>query len=137
MKRAYVLRLDGEQVWLRLTVSGQRSLRERFGQDALQTVVEAVADGEKMAALLDAALNWGGNENTIRDGEVLYDRLVDEGWSGQERFGALAFDIAAHSGLISLQQAQKLKQSMAEAVENAFRVLDEEEDEEEEAPFGT
>jgi hypothetical protein len=51
---------------------------------------------------------------------------VDEGWSGQEQFGGLAFDIAAVSGLISAEQARQLKGSVAQAVENAFQLLDEE-----------
>jgi hypothetical protein len=88
-----------------------------------------------MAAVLEAALNWSGSENPIRDGEELYDALVDEGWSGQEQFGALAFDIAAASGLISAQQARQLKESLREAVEQAFQTLEEEQDEDE-SPFG-
>lgn len=125
MKRAYILHLDGEQVRLRLTVAGQRSLRERFGEDSLQIILESAADAEKMAALLEAALNWSGSENTIRSGEELYDRLVDEGWSGQAQFGGLAFDIAAASGLVSPEQARQLKQSVAQAVEEAFQMLEE------------
>jgi hypothetical protein len=62
MKRAYILHLDGEQVRLRLTVAGQRSLRERFGEDSLQIILESAADAEKMAALLEAALNWSGSD---------------------------------------------------------------------------
>jgi hypothetical protein len=125
MKRAYILHLDGEQVRLRLTVAGQRSLRERFGEDSLQIILESAADAEKMAALLEAALNWSGSENTIRSGEELYDRLVDEGWSGQAQFGGLAFDIAAASGLVSPEQARQLKQAVAQAVEEAFQMLEE------------
>ncbi len=129
MKRAHILRLDGEQVRLRLTVAGQRSLRERFGEDSLQIILESAADAEKMAALLEAALNWSGSENTIRSGEELYDRLVDEGWSGQAQFGGLAFDIAAASGLVSPEQARQLKQAVAQAVEEAFQMLEEDEEE--------
>jgi hypothetical protein len=125
MKRAYILHLDGEQVRLRLTVAGQRSLRERFGEDSLQIILESAADAEKMAALLEAALNWSGSENTIRSGEELYDRLVDEGWSGQAQFGGLAFDIAAASGLVSPEQARQLTQVVAQAVEEAFQMLEE------------
>jgi hypothetical protein len=91
----------------------------------LQIILESAADAEKMAALLEAALNWSGSENTIRSGEELYDRLVDEGWSGQAQFGGLAFDIAAASGLVSPEQARQLKQSVAQAVEEAFQMLEE------------
>jgi hypothetical protein len=92
----------------------------------LQLILESAGDADKMAALLEAALNWPGSENSIRSGEELYDRLVDEGWSGQEQFGGLAFDIAAVSGLISAEQARQLKEGVAQAVENAFQLLDEE-----------
>lgn len=129
MKRFYTLRLDGCTLALRLTVAGQRTLRERFGEEPLQIMLSAVTDGEKLAAVLDAALNWKGNDNSIRDGEALYDLLVDQGWSGQQQLGGLAFDIAAASGLISEQQAERLKGSIAQAVEEAFSLLEEEPEE--------
>lgn len=135
MKRAYILHLDGVQLRLRLTVGAQRSLREQFNEDSLQLVLESAADAVKMSALLEAALNYPGSENAIRSGEELWERLVDEGWSGQEQFGGLAFDIAAASGLLSQEQARQLKESMAQAVEQAFRLLDREEEDDEEDPF--
>lgn len=135
-KRSYGLMVDGQRVQLRLTVAGQRALRERYQEEPLQTILAAAGDGEKMAALLEAALNWEGNRNGIHNGEELYDLLVDEGWSGQVRFGGLAFDIAAQSGLISQEQAEQLKASIAQAVEEAFQMLDgEEEQERGEAPL--
>lgn len=123
-KRFYALNLDGQKLCLRLTVAGQRTLRERFQEETLQTVLGAAGDSERMAALLDAALNWPGSGNQVTDGEVLYDLLVDQGWNGQVQFGGLAFDIAAQSGLISAEQAEQLKASIAQAVEDAFRLLD-------------
>ncbi len=128
MKKAHILRLDGVQLRLRLTVAGQRTLRERFEQDILQLILEAALDAERMAALLDAALNWPGSGNEIRSGEELFDRLVDEGWCGQEAFGGLAFDIAAASGLLTEEQVRQLKESMAQAVDHAFQGLEEEAD---------
>lgn len=130
MKRAYTLHLDGVQLRLRLTVGAQRSLREQFDEDTLQIVLESAADAVKMSALLEAALNWPGNENAIRSGEELWERLVDEGWSGQEQFGGLAFDIAAASGLLSQDQARQLRQAVAQAVESAFELLEEDSGEE-------
>jgi hypothetical protein len=99
-------------------------------------VLSAAGDGERMAALLEAALNWAGNHNEIQDGEELYDLLVDNGWSGQVEFGGLAFDIAAQSGLISREQAEQLKGSIAQAVEDAFQGLEQPEKEEKNDPFG-
>lgn len=133
-KRYYPLNLDGEQVQLRLTVAGQRALREEFQEEAMQTVLSAAGDCDRMAALLHAALNWKGNGNAIQDGGELYDRLVDEGWGGQAQFGGLAFDIAAASGLISQAQAVQLKTSLEQAVEDIFRQLEEGEEAPGEAP---
>lgn len=129
-KRHFKLMLDGERYCLRLTAAGQRELKERFHEEVLQTVFEAASDSEKMSALLEAALNWKGNENPIRDGGELYDRLVDEGWSGQVRFGGLAFDIAAASGLLDEKHAEKLKKSVEEAVNGVFDQLEEAADDE-------
>lgn len=122
-KRCYSLNLDGCSLQLRLTVAGQRALRQKFHEDTLQTVLSAVSDSDKLAALLDAALNWPGNHNQISDGETLVDALVDFGWSGPADFASLAFNIAAHSGLISPDQALALQNSIQLAVHHAFDSL--------------
>lgn len=121
-KRFYVLPLDGQVVRLRLTIAGQRVLRERFDEEAIQTILLATTDAERMSALLDAALHWAGNDNPIQSGEALYDLLVDEGWSGTDCFSTLAFNIATQSGLITAEQAQLLKDSVHGAVDAAFRM---------------
>ncbi len=95
----------------------------------METVFSAAGDCGRMAALLDAALNWKGSGNAAKDGGELYDRLVDEGWSGQADFGSLAFDIAAASGIISEEQAAQLKRSLRQAVDEVFRQLEEGADE--------
>lgn len=124
MKRTYQITVGGETYQLRLTLGGQRALRQQFDEEALQTVLEAAVDGERMAAVLQQALNWEGNHNAITSGEELYDRLVDCGWAGQADFGELAFQIAAESGLISREQAKKLKESVLNTVNAAFDALD-------------
>ncbi len=120
MRKCVPLRVDGGEYRLRLTLRGQRRLRERFDEETLQTVLLAAADGERMSALLGAALDWEGANAPTADGEALYDLLVDAGYCGQERFGALALDIAAASGLLSEQQARRLKDALRETVEQAF-----------------
>lgn len=127
-KRTYDITVGGECFRLRLTLGGQRALKERFGEEALESVLTAAVDGERMAALLTQALSWAGNSNRITDGEVFYDHLVDCGWGGQEDFGPLACEIAAHSGLISREQADKLKRSLLESVSQAFDALNIEEE---------
>lgn len=122
-RKYYALRLGDAQYRLRLTVRGQRSLRERFGEETLQTVLGAATDSNRMTALLEEALNWEGSENPVTDGEAFYDLLVDQGYSGQIQFSSLAFDIAASSGLVTAKQAQALKDSVAQAVTAAFEEL--------------
>lgn len=117
------LRGDGREYRLRLTLRGQRNLRDRFQEDTLQTVFLAASDGERMCALLQEALDWPESGNPVTDGEAFYDLLVDWGYHGQERFGALAFDLAAASGLITEAQAAQLKDTLHQAMEQAFAQL--------------
>lgn len=121
MARKYLsLRGDGAEYRLRLTVSGQRNLRAQFGEETLQTVFLAATDSERMCALLREALSWQDSGNPVTDGETFYDLLVDWGYRGQERFGALAFDLAAASGLITEGQAAQLKETLHKAMAEAF-----------------
>ena len=121
MKKSFKLRVGGQDYRLRLTLGGQKRLKERFAEETLQTVLSAAGDGECMAALLGEALDWEGSGNPITDGEAFYDLLVDCGYAGQAAFGGLAFDIAACSGLISEGQARMLKKTLAEAVDRAYQ----------------
>lgn len=121
MSRKYhTLRLGDSQYRLRLTIRGQNNLRDRFQEDTIQTVLGAATDSRRMVALLEEALNWEGNENPVTDGERFYDLLVDQGYCGQIQFSGLAFDIAACSGLVTVEQAKTLKESVAKAVNEAY-----------------
>lgn len=122
-RKYYLIRIEGREYRLRLTLRGQRQLHDRFGEETLETVFLAATDGERMCALLTEALNWPESGNSITDGEEFYDLLVDGGYRGQERFGGLAFDLAAASGLITEEQARQLKESLHTALEQAFARL--------------
>lgn len=141
MARKYLpIRGDGREYRLRLTVGGQRELKRQFQEETLQTIFLAASDSERMCALLQEALNWPESGNTITDGEVFYDLLVDWGWHGQEKFGGLAFELAAASGLITDEQARQLKESLRVAVAQAFSQMgqsgaEETEGEKSDAPF--
>ncbi len=131
MARKYLpIRGDGREYRLRLTLRGQRELRRQFQEETLQSIFLAATDSERMCALLQEALNWPESGNEVTDGEVFYDLLVDWGWHGQERFGALAFDLAAASGLITDCQASQLKENLREAVTQAFAQMNAQENEE-------
>lgn len=117
MKSCLPLRVGGAEYRLRLTMAGQRALREKWGEDILTFLLAAAADGERLCDLLTQALSWPGNDNGLSDGPALYDLLVDEGGRGQEAFARLAFDLGEASGLLTAGQVQELK----DAVERAFR----------------
>ena len=123
-RTCHELRLGEERFRLRLTVRGQKTLARRFGEARMQTVLTAAGDSERMTALLEESLSWEGSGNSVTDGEAFYDLLVDRGCQGQARFSALAFDIAAASGLITAEQAERLKRTVAQAVEEVFERLD-------------
>lgn len=129
------LRLGEEQFRLRLTIRGQKNLSQRFQEDTLQTILTAPGDSARMAALLEEALNWEGSGNTVTDGEAFYDLLVDHGYRGQIQFSGLALDIAVTSGLVTPEQAGRLKRSVAQAVEEVFSSLDRPREAEEAPPF--
>lgn len=124
---------EGKEFRLRLTVGAQRELKRQFQEETLETIFLSASDGERMCALLTAALNWPESGNSITDGEGLYDLLVDWGWHGQEQFGGLAFDLAAVSGLITDSQASQLKQALKAAVAEAFSQMGSREEQKEEA----
>lgn len=68
------------------------------GANPTVSVLSAVDDLDKQAALFRAALNWPDNQNSIRDGYELIDALVDAGWSDIDR-QVLVANIALSAGL--------------------------------------
>lgn len=126
MKRSYLpLVVEGTEYGLRLTIAGQRRLRERWQEEILQFLLSAATEPEKLCDLLTQALSWPGSGNPLTDGGELYDRLVDAGWRGQERFAALTFDLGEASGLLTREQADQLTQAVARALDAAFAQGDE------------
>ena len=122
-KRYHPLTVGEHQVKLRLTMAGQRRLKQQWGEDILPFLLEAVVDTEKLCSLLSQCLDWPDSGNAVTDGEGLYDLLVDFGWQGQSRFAALVFDIARVSGLLTTDQADKLNQAVCAGFAAAFEGL--------------
>lgn len=124
MKSYLSLRAGETEYRLRLTMAGQKALRDKWGEDILTLLLTAPGEGEKLCDLLTQALNWPGNENGLGDGEALYDLLVDQGWRGQVAFAGLAFDLGEASGLLTKEQVRELKASVDRAFEAAFAGLE-------------
>ena len=119
--KSYLPLTAGDQTFrLRLTMAGQKALRDKWGEDILTLLLSAAGEGEKLCDLLTQALTWPGNDNPIQEGEALYDLLVDQGWRGQAAFAGLAFDLGEAAGLLTKDQVRELKDSVDRAFAEAF-----------------
>lgn len=119
------LELDGASVKLRLTLKGQKALRERYPEDSvLSTIMDAVDDPETMDLVLTQALNFEGNDNKVRSGEKLYDLLVDSGYEGQEDFLGLMMDIARNAGLVTQDDRDKLGRVISKQIRKGMERLE-------------
>lgn len=119
--RTYDLQLTAnETVHLRLTVAAQLRLKNRFKEDALDVILSASSDPERLLAVLDEALHFNDDPNGDLTGEALYDALVDSGVSGVDAFSIILFQLANVSGLLSDTQAEKLSAGIEKMVNAAF-----------------
>ena len=119
--RTYDLQLTAnETVHLRLTVAAQLRLKNRFKEDALDVILSASSDPERLLAVLDEALHFNDDPNGDLTGEALYDALVDSGVSGVDAFSSILFQLANVSGLLSDTQTEKLSAGIEKMVNTAF-----------------
>ena len=119
--RTYDLQLTAnETVHLRLTVAAQLRLKNRFKEDALDVILSASSDPERLLAVLDEALHFNDDPNGDMTGEALYDALVDSGVSGMDAFSNILFQVANVSGLLSDMQAEKLSAGIEKMLNAAF-----------------
>lgn len=102
------LKIDGKNITakFRITLGGQRALKEKYDGEVLNLIFQAIDNAEIMADVFTEALNYRGNENQITDGEEMYDLLVDNGCAGVGDFAEILFGIAAKSGIVSESDAQ-------------------------------
>lgn len=116
--RTYDLQLNGgKTVHLRLTVAAQLRLKNKFNEDALDVILSASSDPERLLAVLDEALHFNDDPNGDLTGEALYDALVD---SGVDAFSSILFQLANVSGLLSDTQTEKLSAGIEKMVNAAF-----------------
>lgn len=122
-KKVLPLHLNEGDYFLRLTVGGQKALKKKFGENALEVVMDAVGDLEKICAVLTEALSWVGNPNDVTDGEAFYDLLVDNDYSGMSQFMDLMCDICVCSGLLTEKQGQMVKVKMVTGLDEVINSL--------------
>lgn len=119
--RTYDFQLNGgKTVHLRLTVAAQLRLKNKFNEDALDVILSASSDPERLLAVLDEALHFNDDPNGDLTGEALYDALVDSGISGMDAFSDILFKLAHVSGLLSDTQTEKLSAGIEKMVNAAF-----------------
>ena len=119
--RTYDLQLNGgKTVHLRLTVAAQLRLKNKFNEDALDVILSASSDPERLLAVLDEALHFNDDPNGDLTGEALYDALVDSGVSGMDAFSNILFKLAHVSSLLSDTQAEKLSSGIGKMLNAAF-----------------
>jgi len=129
MRRSYIVKAGGEEFKLRLTLAGQKNLLAKNPDSSIMAIVmSAIDDPQDMDNLLTEALSWEGNENTIRSGEKLYDRLVDDGKSGTAFFAELVLGIAHNAGLIDDNDRRKIYRGIVSKLKRGIDGLYEEED---------
>ena len=126
-RQCYKLKLNGVEYKLRLTMAGQKAIKERDSETPILAILlGALDDLEDMEFLLTTALNWDGNENKIRDGEALYDELVDAGYRGSEMFLDVILGIAHNAGLLSDDERNKVRRSTIRLLRKSMESLDKE-----------
>lgn len=124
-KQCVKLELGDKVVKLRLTLRGQKAIREKYPDDSVMTtIMDAVDDPEAMDLVLTQALNFDGNDNKIRSGEALYDLLVDNGYEGQEDFLGLMMDIAKGAGLVTQDDRDKLGRVISKQIRMGMERLE-------------
>lgn len=122
-KRYYPITVGDTQYKLRLTMAGQRKLRQQEDEDILTYLLSAALDADKLCRLLEVCLDWEGSGNPITNGADFFDLLVDDGWQGQACFAALVFEIGRTSGLLTAEQAKQLSDAVEQSIDAAFEGL--------------
>ena len=73
-----------------------------------------------MLAVFKEALNYKDNDNTIKDGEELYDLIVDADMGGVSGFQKILTGIARESGLLTEKEMETINKKAETFVEDAF-----------------
>lgn len=120
------LKIDGKNITarFRLTLGGQRALKEKYDSEMLNLIFQAIDNAEIMADIFGEALSYRGNENEITDGEEMYDILVDNGIAGVGDFAEILFGIATKSGLVSESDAQAFVNKAKGLMDDIIGALD-------------
>lgn len=99
--RYYTVKIQEEEFQLRLTTAKlEEYLKNTDGDqnNPLIGVLDAMTLLPQRIKLLTAALQWPGNQNTVKSGAELLDRLLDDGVKPRE-ISNIILELAAMAGL--------------------------------------
>lgn len=107
MKTYDLILRDGDEtisVSMRLTGSALRRLENdvRFGKKSANEIISIAMTRISCAmAIFDNALTYKGNENTVKDGETLFDLMAENDMAGEAGIAMTVVEIARVSGIFS------------------------------------
>ena len=101
-------KINGTNIELRLTLSGQLALKKKYSENVLSTIFRGIDDPEVFLDILTQSLTFRGNENQITDPMVAYDMIVDAGFCGAAGMSEILAGVAHVSGLIDDAQREKV-----------------------------
>lgn len=113
-----------EKFHLRLTAGGQMKLREKYNESTMSLLLSAADNIDYAVDILEAALSYKNNDNSITDGEEFYDLLVENGTVGSEAFTQLFMDIATNSGILRKDQSNSVVKSVNAVYDDVFANLE-------------
>lgn len=113
-----------EKFHLRLTAGGQMKLREKYNEPTMSLLLSAADNIDYAVDILEAALSYKNNDNSITDGEEFYDLLVENGTVGSGAFTQLFMDIATNSGILRKDQSNSVVKSVNAVYDDVFANLE-------------
>lgn len=118
----FIIENNGEEipVSLRLGVGGQLKLKKKYNESTTATLFGAVDDIERMVDILDNALKYNGNKNTIKTGADLYDLMVENDMLGMRAKQEIITSIGRASGLFSEEEKEAIDKRSEHLLDDAF-----------------
>ena len=113
-------------VSLRLTTRKMIELKNKYHETALQTLMGAIDDPERLVDVLEASLDWKGNQNPIKKGIDLADLLAENDMLGMMGTQKLMTAIGRASNIFSEDEREAID-SKAEARMGKLFLTDEDE----------
>lgn len=92
---------------LRLPLGAQYELKKKYKEeDTKSLILSAASEDEKFVDVITSSLNWKGNDNTVTDGEELFERLVDSGDMGVIPRYLIMIGVGTASGVFTKKESE-------------------------------